>query len=51
MLVAFFTATWLTGLSLATAFAAAAYGFGRHSFERVSTGDAWVVSDASGLAA
>ena len=29
MLVAFFTATWLTGLSLATAFAAAAYGFGR----------------------
>ena len=29
MLVAFFVATWLTGLSLATAFAAAAYGFGR----------------------
>lgn len=29
VLVAFFTATWLTGLSLATAFAAAAYGFGR----------------------
>lgn len=29
MLVAFFAATWLTGLSLATAFAAAAYGFGR----------------------
>ena len=29
MLVAFFTAPWLTGLSLATAFAAAAYGFGR----------------------
>ena len=28
-LVAFFAATWLTGLSLATAFAAAAYGFGR----------------------
>lgn len=27
--VAFFVATWLTGLSLATAFAAAAYGFGR----------------------
>lgn len=27
--VAFFAATWLTGLSLATAFAAAAYGFGR----------------------
>jgi len=29
VLVAFFVATWLTGLSLATAFAAAAYGFGR----------------------
>ena len=29
VLVAFFAATWLTGLSLATAFAAAAYGFGR----------------------
>jgi hypothetical protein len=29
VLIAFFTATWLTGLSLATAFAAAAYGFGR----------------------
>ncbi len=29
MLVVFFAATWLTGLSLATAFAAAAYGFGR----------------------
>ena len=29
LLVAFFVATWLTGLSLATAFAAAAYGFGR----------------------
>jgi hypothetical protein len=29
VLVVFFTATWLTGLSLATAFAAAAYGFGR----------------------
>lgn len=29
MLVAFFIVTWLTGLSLATAFAAAAYGFGR----------------------
>ena len=29
MLVAFFATTWLTGLSLATAFAAAAYGFGR----------------------
>jgi hypothetical protein len=28
-LVAFFVAAWLTGLSLATAFAAAAYGFGR----------------------
>jgi hypothetical protein len=27
--VAFFVVTWLTGLSLATAFAAAAYGFGR----------------------
>ena len=29
MLVAFFVVTWLTGLSLAIAFAAAAYGFGR----------------------
>ena len=29
MLVVFFAATWLTGLSLATSFAAAAYGFGR----------------------
>ena len=29
VLVAFFAVTWLTGLSLATAFAAAAYGFGR----------------------
>jgi hypothetical protein len=29
VLVAFFVATWLTGLALATAFAAAAYGFGR----------------------
>jgi hypothetical protein len=29
VLVSFFVATWLTGLSLATAFAAAAYGFGR----------------------
>lgn len=29
VLVAFFIVTWLTGLSLATAFAAAAYGFGR----------------------
>ncbi|HEX9747643.1 MAG TPA: hypothetical protein VGB86_04480 [Methylomirabilota bacterium] len=29
VLVAFFVATWLTGLSLATSFAAAAYGFGR----------------------
>ena len=29
VLVAFFVITWLTGLSLATAFAAAAYGFGR----------------------
>jgi hypothetical protein len=28
-MLAFFAATWLTGLSLATAFAAAAYGFGR----------------------
>ncbi len=28
-LVVFFIVTWLTGLSLATAFAAAAYGFGR----------------------
>lgn len=27
--VAFFVVAWLTGLSLATAFAAAAYGFGR----------------------
>jgi phosphoglycolate phosphatase-like HAD superfamily hydrolase len=27
----------------------AAYGFGRHSLEGVSTGDAWVVSDAAGL--
>jgi len=29
VLVAFFAVTWLTGLSLATAFAVAAYGFGR----------------------
>ena len=29
VLVAFFVVTWLTGLSLATAFAVAAYGFGR----------------------
>jgi hypothetical protein len=29
VLVAFFVVTWLTGLSLAIAFAAAAYGFGR----------------------
>jgi hypothetical protein len=29
VLVAFFAATWLTGLSLATTFAVAAYGFGR----------------------
>ena len=29
MVVGFFVVTWLTGLSLATAFAAAAYGFGR----------------------
>lgn len=29
MIAAFFVVTWLTGLSLATAFAAAAYGFGR----------------------
>lgn len=29
MVVAFFVVTWLTGLSLAAAFAAAAYGFGR----------------------
>jgi phosphoglycolate phosphatase len=28
----------------------AAYGFGSHSLDGVSTGDAWVVSDASGLA-
>jgi hypothetical protein len=31
MLPAFFALTWLTGLALATAFAAAAYGFGRHT--------------------
>ncbi|MGH7383745.1 MAG: hypothetical protein ACREKG_01100 [Candidatus Rokuibacteriota bacterium] len=29
VLAVFFVVTWLTGLSLATAFAAAAYGFGR----------------------
>ena len=29
VLATFFVVTWLTGLSLATAFAAAAYGFGR----------------------
>ena len=31
MLPAFFALTWLTGLSLATAFATAAYGFGRNT--------------------
>ena len=31
MLPAFFALTWLTGLALATAFAAAAYGFGRNT--------------------
>ncbi|MGH7420396.1 MAG: hypothetical protein ACREI4_02110 [Candidatus Rokuibacteriota bacterium] len=51
VLVVFFIVAWLTGLSLATAFAAAAYGFGRivepHRTDLISLGIFGVMGLAS----
>lgn len=50
MLVAFFAVTWLTGLSLATAFAAAAYGFGRIVEPQRTDLISFAIFEAMGLA-
>jgi hypothetical protein len=50
VLVAFFAVTWLTGLSLATAFAAAAYGFGRIVEPQRTDLISFAIFEAMGLA-